>query len=153
MAGVGGTQAGASTGDGSSGARDGQPPGRLGRVAASRPAARELGRLGEDVAVEYLTGRGVVVLSRNWRCREGELDIVATDRERLIVCEVKTRSGDGCGSAAESVTGVKTERIRRLTQHWLQRYRMYWVEVRFDVIAVQWIRPGLVTVQHLEGAF
>ena len=55
----------------------------------------ELGRHGEDVAAQYLAERGMVVLSRNWRCREGELDLVATDRKRLVVCEVKTRSGLG----------------------------------------------------------
>lgn len=57
-----------------------------------------LGKRGEDLAADYLTGAGLVVLSRNWRCRDGELDLVATDGERLIVCEVKTRSGTGTGN-------------------------------------------------------
>jgi putative endonuclease len=64
-------------------------PGTVAGVATKNA----LGRRGEDLAVEYLQRRGLVVLSRNWRCRDGELDVVATDRTRLVVCEVKTRSG------------------------------------------------------------
>ncbi len=79
----------------------------------------ELGRHGEDVAAQYLAERGMVVLSRNWRCREGELDLVATDRKRLVVCEVKTRSGLGFGGPAEAVTPAKAARIRRLAVTWL----------------------------------
>ncbi len=75
-----------------------------------------LGRRGEDVAVDYLEKRGLVVLSRNWRCREGELDVVATDADKLVVLEVKTRSGTGFGAPAEAVTGRKAARIRRVTQ-------------------------------------
>lgn len=133
-------------------ADNGDPP-RTRRRVDQRPGPKELGRLGENVAAEHLTNRGIVVLSRNWRCRDGELDIVGTDRERLIVCEVKTRSGDGFGTPAEAVTSPKVERIRKLTLQWMQRYHLYWCEVRFDVVAVRWIRPGVVTVEHLEGAF
>ena len=69
-----------------------------------------LGKRGEDLAADYLAGAGVVVLSRNWRCRDGELDLVATDGERLIVCEVKTRSGTGYGEPSEGVTPAKAAR-------------------------------------------
>src|SRR5262245_10171798 len=79
----------------------------------------ELGRRGEDLAVEYLQRQGMVVLSRNWQCSAGELDVVLTDRSRLVVCEVKTRSGTGFGAPAEAVTGIKAARIRRVTQLWL----------------------------------
>lgn len=122
-------------------------------AAKGRPGPKELGRLGEDVAFQHLTAQGVVVLSRNWRSRDGELDLVGTDGERLIVCEVKTRAGDGFGAPAEAVTESKIARIRKLTLQWMQRYHLYWCEVRFDVVAVRWIRPGVVTVEHLEGAF
>jgi putative endonuclease len=112
-----------------------------------------LGKRGEDLAADYLTGAGLVVLSRNWRCREGELDLVATDGERLIVCEVKTRSGTGYGEPSEGVTPAKAARIRRVTAAWLRTYRVGWCEVRFDVLAVLCPQNGLVTVEHLQGAF
>ncbi|MBV9313218.1 MAG: YraN family protein [Pseudonocardia sp.] len=113
----------------------------------------ELGRRGEDLAVDYLRDQGLVVLSRNWRCRDGELDVVATDRERLVVCEVKTRSGTAYGEPAESVTSGKAARIRRVTQAWLAAHRVRWCEIRFDVVAVLAEPGGQVTVQHYRAAF
>lgn len=112
-----------------------------------------LGRRGEDLAVEYLTDHGLVVLSRNWRCRDGELDVVATDQDRLVVCEVKTRSTDWFGEPAEAVNGKKAARIRRVTQAWLATYSVKWVEVRFDVVSVVAAPGRPVTVAHYEGAF
>jgi putative endonuclease len=113
----------------------------------------ELGRRGEDLAVGYLQRRGLVVLSRNWRCRDGELDVVATDRRRLVVCEVKTRSGTTFGVPAEAVTHEKAARIRRVTQAWLAAHQVQWCEIRFDVVAVLAPPEGPVTFQHYEAAF
>ena len=64
----------------------------------------ELGRLGERLAAEYLQQAGMRILDRNWRCAEGELDIVAAERRVLVACEVKTRSGLGFGSPLEAVS-------------------------------------------------
>jgi len=112
-----------------------------------------LGRRGEDLAVEHLQRCGLVVLSRNWRCRHGELDIVATDGRRLVVCEVKTRSGTGFGAPAEAVTLEKQERLRRLANAWLAHYRVGWCEVRMDIVSVLWPPDGRPMVEHLRGAF
>lgn len=113
----------------------------------------ELGKRGEDLAADYLAGIGLVVLSRNWRCRDGEVDLIATDGERLVVCEVKTRSGTGYGEPSEAVTAVKAARIRRITAQWLRTHRVGWCEIRFDVLAVLCRPDGPVTVEHLQGAF
>lgn len=103
--------------------------------------------------MQYLEQRGLVVLSRNWRCRDGEIDVVATDADRLVVCEVKTRSGTRFGEPAEAVTTRKVIRIRRVTQAWLAAHQVRWCEVRFDVVAVL-VEPGRpVTVQHYQAAF
>ncbi len=97
-------------------------------------AKDELGRRGEDVAVQYLEGQGLTVLSRNWRCRHGELDVVATDAQRLVVCEVKTRRSLAYGHPAEAVTPIKQQRIRGLAARWLREEAPGPVgEVRFDV--------------------
>lgn len=93
------------------------------------------------------------MLERNWRCREGELDIIGRQDGSLVVCEVKTRSGLGFGTPAESVTAVKIARIRRATCRWLSQYGVPVGPVRFDVIAVL-IPPGeQPQLQHIPGAF
>jgi putative endonuclease len=81
------------------------------------------------------------------------LDVVATDRTRLVVCEVKTRSGTGYGEPAEAVTVHKAARIRRVTQAWLAEHRVRWCEIRFDVVAVLVPPEGPVSVRHYESAF
>ena len=96
------------------------------------------------------------MLDRNWRCREGELDLVAAAGDRLVVAEVKTRSGTGYGTA-EAVTHAKAARIRRLAQRWLAERHAAggsgFAEVRFDVVAVL-LAPGAAPqVEHYEGAF
>lgn len=112
-----------------------------------------LGRRGEDLAVEYLQEQGLVVLDRNWRCRDGELDVVCTDSSRLVVCEIKTRSSTRYGLPAEAVDARKAHRIRRLAQLWLAAHQVRWCEVRFDVLAVL-AEPGRpVEVQHYRAAF
>jgi putative endonuclease len=116
-------------------------------------AARTLGQRGEDLAAAYLEQQGLVVLSRNWRCRDGELDVVATDGNRIVVCEVKTRTGEGYGCPAEAVTAAKASRIRRLTMGWLAAYKVGWCEVRFDVVAVLLPLRGRAVIQHLPGVF
>ncbi len=121
-------------------------------------AKDELGRRGEDVAVAALERAGLVVLDRNWRCSEGELDIVATDPSQrhpvVIFCEVKTRSGQGYGSPFEAVTQGKRRRLRRLGLLWLaQPHIRGFPRMRFDVIGVLWPPGEEPTVEHRAEAF
>lgn len=113
-----------------------------------------VGRFGEDVAAGFLERAGFVVLARNWRCREGELDIVARDGDTLVFCEVKARSGTGFGTPAEAVTPVKARRLRVLAARWLAERRaeapLRCEAIRFDVVAVLRGRDG-VSVEHLRG--
>lgn len=117
-----------------------------------------LGRRGEDLAVAALERSGLMVLDRNWRCAEGELDIVATDpagAEPVVVfCEVKTRSGEGYGSPFEAVTQGKRRKLRRLGLLWLsQPHVRGYPRMRFDVIGVL-CRPGAdPVIEHRVEAF
>jgi putative endonuclease len=112
---------------------------------------QELGRRGERVAERYLRRAGYVVLARNWRCPDGELDLVLTDGKRIVVCEVKTRSSDRFGSPAEAVDAEKASRIQRLARRWLDEADLGAREVRFDVIGVRWSAGGRPRVEHFEG--
>ncbi len=110
-----------------------------------------VGRYGERVAAAYLADAGWQVLDRNWRCRAGELDIVALHGTELVVVEVKTRTGDGFGHPAEAVTARKLARLRRLAAQWLAAHDLRPTGVRVDVIAVRTARSGPARVEHLAG--
>ncbi|WP_062202982.1 YraN family protein [Demequina salsinemoris] len=110
-----------------------------------------VGRYGEDLVVRRLAERGWVVLARNWRCREGEIDIVATEGDALVVVEVKTRRGASMGAPQEAVTVRKLARLRRLAAAWLAAQDRRWPEVRIDVVAVTLPRAGAARLEHLRA--
>ena len=113
-----------------------------------------LGRWGEDIAVAHLEHEGYQVLARNWRCREGELDVVVRQGAAVVFVEVKTRSSSAYGEPAEAVTPVKARRIRGLAGKWLTECRPLGVEdLRFDVVAVLRRHGVPPEVTHLQGAF
>lgn len=112
-----------------------------------------IGQYGERVAVTHLLEAGWVVLARNWRCPAGELDIVATDGDVLVFCEVKTRSSLAYGDPCEAVNRSKATRIRQLAAQWLSTSDRSWAEVRFDVLSVLRRPSGAAVVRHLPGAF
>ncbi|RZS34673.1 putative endonuclease [Herbihabitans rhizosphaerae] len=120
---------------------------------AAEHAPHRLGRKGEELAVRYLESQGLVVLSRNWRCRDGELDVVATDGRLLLVCEVKTRAGVGFGTPTEAVTADKAARIRRLARQWMAAHHCRGCEVRCDIVSIVWPPGEKPRLEHLKGAF
>lgn len=109
---------------------------------------RRLGTAGEDLAAGWYRAAGYEVLDRNWRCPEGELDLVCRLGGTVVVCEVKARRSARFGTPAEAVTPAKQRRVRRLGARWLREHGIRCREVRFDVAAVT---GGRVAV--LEGAF
>lgn len=113
----------------------------------------DLGRHGEQLAVAYLQARGMRVLDRNWRCPDGEIDVVACEDHTLVAVEVKTRSGRTHGTAFEAVTEEKVARLRRLATRW--RDERCPLPERFDVIRVDVVAlerfAGTFTIRHERG--
>lgn len=112
-----------------------------------------LGARGEELAAVHVVDNGMELIDRNWRCRYGELDIVAREGDVVVFIEVKTRSGLGYGTPAESVTYAKQKRIRGLALAWLDERCSPWVQMRFDVIAIVMPRDGDPVLSHLRGVF
>jgi putative endonuclease len=113
----------------------------------------EIGALGEQLAVEHLKSLGLRVLTRNWRCRHGELDVIAADdaARTAVFVEVKTRTSDQFGGVAQAVTPVKVRRLRRLAGLWLAEHNGNWAAVRIDVIGVRIGRRRTPEITHVQG--
>lgn len=101
-------------------------------------ARMRLGAAGEELAASWYLARGYQVLARNWRCKEGEIDLVCALGHSLVICEVKTRSSAAFGHPAEAVTPAKQQRLRILTGRWMNSGQLHFRprEIRFDVAAV-----------------
>ena len=116
----------------------------------------QLGAMGEALAVDHLTRMGLRILGRNWRCRYGELDVIAADEatSTVVFVEVKTRTGDGYGGLAHAVTPRKVWRLRRLAGLWLAGQDERWAALRIDVIGVR-VGPRnsgrTPEISHLQG--
>ncbi|OPX86705.1 MAG: hypothetical protein A4E53_02737 [Pelotomaculum sp. PtaB.Bin104] len=114
-----------------------------------------LGQLGEAVATKYLEKDGYQIIERNYRCRLGEIDIIAQDRDDFLVfVEVKSRSGDKYGLAQESVNGQKQFKLRQLAWNYLKKSGKTGCKCRFDVIAILFDSNNTVKrLEHIENAF
>jgi putative endonuclease len=110
-----------------------------------------LGRSGEQLAAEYLELAGLRILDRNWRCAEGEIDIVAAERQVLVVCEVKTRSGQQFGTPLEAITRAKHRRLRQLAARWLAAHGVLFDEVRIDAVGLTKTSDGGFQIEHVRG--
>ena len=114
-----------------------------------------VGRFGEDLAAAHLGAAGWHIVERNWRCADGEIDLIAIDGDILVFVEVKTRSTTAFGDPLEAVDAAKAVRVRRLASRWLadNRAGRGWRSVRFDVVAVVRLAPGGPALTHIAGAF
>jgi putative endonuclease len=120
--------------------------------AKRRPPGRNLGRQWEDKAAEFLQRQGLTIIARGYRCRLGELDIVGSDDDRLIVVEVRARGRTDKGSATETVDRHKQQRIILATRHFLMQHPVWHSRpIRFDVIAIDEAdsaRPSMTWLKH-----
>ena len=110
-----------------------------------------VGAYGERVAASHLVEAGMVVLDRNWRCADGEIDLVLRDGATLVVCEVKTRRTAVGGSPHEAVDATRVERLSRLGHRWAAERGIRPDGVRIDVVAVLRPERGPAIVDHVRG--
>lgn len=115
-------------------------------------AKDELGRRGERLAEAHLVARGCTVLDRNWRCAQGEIDLVVRDGDEIVFVEVKTRTSLAFGHPLEAITVAKLARLRRLALAWCDAHPRAG-GIRIDAVAVLAPRRGEATVEHLRGVY
>lgn len=114
----------------------------------------EVGREGEEAALGVYRSRGYRLLARNWRCRLGEIDLVLSRGDALVVCEVKARRGAGFGGPHEAVTFGKQQRLRRLGEAFLSAHpSLRAAYLRFDVASVLFPAGEGPLVHVYEDAF
>ena len=110
---------------------------------------KELGNIGEQIAVEYLEKNNYKILKRNFYCRQGEIDIIAKDNQEVVFIEVKTRSNVNFGQPSEAVNKTKRKHMYRTAKYFLYKSRCLEAFVRFDVIEVL-IENGKFNINHIK---
>jgi putative endonuclease len=112
-----------------------------------------LGQRGERLAEQFLTDAGLVIVDRNWRCQQGELDLVARDGDELVFVEVKTRTSTAFGHPLEAITALKLARLRRLAAAWCAEHGARARGIRLDAVAVLAPPSGEPVIEHLRRIF
>ena len=114
---------------------------------------KTLGARGEEIAAAYLRGQKFTIVERNFRCKGGEVDIVARDGKTFVFVEVKARRSLSFGSPQASVTHFKQRQISKAALTWLAKNRLKDVNARFDVIAIILREYEVPRIEHLRNAF
>jgi putative endonuclease len=124
-------------------------------AGATKPDNRSTGSRGEEIAASFLGARGYRIIERNFRCKGGELDIVARDPgdRSLVFVEVKARRDTTYGVPQQAVTPFKQRQISKAALTWLSRNRLHDSQARFDVIAILLEDDGQHSIEHIVNAF
>lgn len=113
---------------------------------------RQLGRWGESIAAQHLADKGYQIVRRNWRCRQGEIDLVAQAGDTLVFVEVKTRRGRKMGTPEEGLTPHKSQQLLALGQIYVATEELD-VDWRIDLVAVELDKSGkLLRCEHIPNA-
>ena len=110
---------------------------------------KKLGNLGEQIATEYLEKKNCKIIERNFYCKQGEIDIIAKDKNEIVFVEVKTRMGINFGQPSEAVTNIKQRHMLNTAQYFLYKSNCVNSFVRFDVIEVL-VANGRFNINHIK---
>lgn len=113
--------------------------------------SHELGRIGENIIADYITKLGYKVVERNFACNQGEIDIIAKDKEELVFIEVKTRTDISYGEASEAVTDTKKRHLINSIKYYIYKQKLENHPIRIDVAEV-YINKGKVKVNYIKQA-
>ncbi|MBC7190432.1 YraN family protein [Candidatus Aerophobetes bacterium] len=113
----------------------------------------ELGKKGEKAALSFLRKKGYKILERNFRCRLGEIDIVAKNEDKIIFVEVRSRENLNLGYPEESLTHIKKKRLTKLALFYLKCRRLEDIPCRFDVVAVVFEKGEIKNIHLVKNAF
>ncbi|MDX1479885.1 MAG: YraN family protein [Saprospiraceae bacterium] len=116
------------------------------------PIQHKHGQKGEELAAAHLAEQGLVILERNWRVGQYEIDIIAQDQGVLVFVEVKTRSHGQYGPPEEMITVEQWDRIAHTGGLYMRKIDYDW-EVRFDIVAVRLFPDGAHSVRHFQNVF
>jgi putative endonuclease len=114
---------------------------------------KTLGERGEEIATAFLKGRNFAIIERNFRCKGGEVDIIARDGKTLVFVEVKTRRNLSFGPPQLAVTPFKQRQISKAALTWLAKNKMFGAGARFDVISILLPDNQCPVVDHIRNAF
>jgi putative endonuclease len=106
---------------------------------------------GLQTAAGYLAERGFRILDRGWKCPDGTLDIVATERDALVVCTVVARAGTRFGRPLEEMSRAKRNRARRSAAQWLSAHGLRFDQIRIDVVGLLYEGSGGFTIEHIRA--
>ena len=110
------------------------------------------GKIGEDIAIKYLQSKGYKIIERNFQCKQGEIDIVALDKQEIVIIEVKTRKCLEYGKPAEAVDYNKRKHIYKAAGYYLYIKKLEKNFIRIDVIEV-YIKENKYYIKHIKKAF
>jgi len=113
---------------------------------------KRVGNKGESIAEDYLKQKGYKIIHRNYRCRFGEIDIIAKDDDTIVFTEVRTKQNDNFGSPQDSITSTKIDKIAKTALSFIQEKKLTGYSYRFDFIAVKFSQ-GRPNIEHIENAF
>ena len=115
-------------------------------------ATKALGQRGEQLAADYLKRRGYAIVTVNWRCKHGEIDIIARKGDTLVFVEVRTRRSDTSEMAFESIQPRKRDKLSKLANLYIALHDSEEIDWRVDVIAIGIPRTGQPIIDHAEDA-
>ena len=117
---------------------------------------KEKGKIGEDIATKYLIDQNYHIITKNFKCRQGEIDIIARDKieKEIVFVEVKTRTNKKYGSPSEAVDEHKQKHIYKSAEYYVYRHNLYNKAIRFDIIEINIdIIKKKIRINHIKKVF
>lgn len=113
----------------------------------------KVGKIGEELAEKYIINKGYQIIEKNFSCKQGEIDIIAQDKDEIVIIEVKTRTQTKYGTPSESVNNQKQNHILRVAEYYIHFKNLQNRYIRIDVIEVYFYKLGKCKINHIKQAF